>query len=678
VASQINAKVLNTLLTNQILVGITGAVLGGVAGEVLRNIIVDDPTSLMLVAGVSGIIKIVEVGYEYLAPRLFQKKQELCYPLQEVFRTAFREALIDLGGEDCFPEHWQHGARSWPVPDYIVYGKRVSVQNDLRWSRQAQDQQARNCFLKLVTALDQKEILPADPSSKESMQSVVTYLSRKDPQTLNHRFFDELIVPYVRDFKEHPVYAHLEQHLLKRTIEHLKHLLQLQQELAQPLGLLLMESLRDSIQEYGPQFREISGYLKEMLAHVNKLAAYLTITPPGAPVAPPDISLVIGRATELARYSQQLHSSGLALITGLPGIGKTTLAVTLKRQFEVDWPAFFWLECDRDSNWDALVDGLAALLARHGQPKLWNARRAPSGTPISPKVMIDFLNESFQQGKYLLCFDNFHYVARDAKVRGLFTRLLLPQAQRGQLKLILASRDRLEWAEQDCISLQGLNRHDTRQFLAARGIQLADELFDQLLDKTEGHPQWLNLATTAIQQSNNPGNLIARLWKARNVQDYLIEEVNQVLSRQEQVVMQTIALFLGDGIEQEMLESLHGQSVSNVICADAEELTGDDSRAEHGALPAPQYLARFLLRADPSSATATASPSRCHAIHRSANGAVSAPAIGQQAARGRTLPARKRVYVGSYSRDGRSALEHQSWTYQASSSSADQPSPQAA
>jgi MoxR-like ATPase len=50
---------------------------------------------------------------------------------------------------------------------------------------------------------------------------------------------------------------------------------------------------------------------------------------------PPDVPGFIGREAELAYFKEKLRSERLAIITGAPGIGKTTLAAANSGRNEI-------------------------------------------------------------------------------------------------------------------------------------------------------------------------------------------------------------------------------------------------------------------------------------------------------------------------------------------------------
>ena len=70
-------------------------------------------------------------------------------------------------------------------------------------------------------------------------------------------------------------------------------------------------------------------------------AAGPEILPPPEPTPPPEVTGFVGREAELAYFAEKLAASHRAVITGMPGVGKTALAAVLARQV-ADSDRIFW------------------------------------------------------------------------------------------------------------------------------------------------------------------------------------------------------------------------------------------------------------------------------------------------------------------------------------------------
>ncbi|MFN8492740.1 MAG: AAA family ATPase [Caldilineaceae bacterium] len=134
----------------------------------------------------------------------------------------------------------------------------------------------------------------------------------------------------------------------------------------------------------------------------------------------------IGRQAELTYDQQLLARGGVAVISGMPGVGKSALALTLAQQAAAR-DAIFWHACQPEEGVDAVIWRLAAFLAERGQPVLWQLLQRPldaSGrgrvAPPPLDALVDYLVQLLQQGAYVLCLDDLHYDHTHALVQKFF------------------------------------------------------------------------------------------------------------------------------------------------------------------------------------------------------------------------------------------------------------------
>jgi tetratricopeptide (TPR) repeat protein len=296
----------------------------------------------------------------------------------------------------------------------------------------------------------------------------------------------------------------------------------------------------------------------------------LDVPPPPQPECPPEVIDFVGRAAELAAFGERLATEHAAEITGMPGVGKTALAAMMARQTAKP-EQIFWHSFRSGEGVDALIWALAGFLASNGQSELWTLlqRAQNSGAPPPPPdVLFDYLVPMLEGHGYLLCMDDFQCVDDDPQFEQFVDRLR-PHLRAGTLALLVTSRRAPSFATlAEVEMLAGLSIADTRSLLAARSLELSDELVEQLYLQTEGNTQLLTLAIDALKRSSNPARLVGDLIDSDDITRYLMREVDEGLSDEERQVMRASAALLDYGGTRGALRAvLDGASIRNTLLA---------------------------------------------------------------------------------------------------------------
>ncbi len=203
-------------------------------------------------------------------------------------------------------------------------------------------------------------------------------------------------------------------------------------------------------------------------------------------VAPSPPSFFAGRRKELSLLQEA--EPGLAIVVGLPGIGKTSLLAVYasKRSGPVAWYKFTGLEDLRLFVWK-----LALHFSLLGDTRLYDAVQS-GGLNIENLALITA--SIMDKYNVLLVLDDFHLVAD--KMVSLFVAELAPMLEKGAV--FLASRRRptsiLASAPRALLlPLTGLSVKEARQALEKLGVSIDAKGFSVVYAVTQGHPLLLRI-----------------------------------------------------------------------------------------------------------------------------------------------------------------------------------------
>ena len=287
--------------------------------------------------------------------------------------------------------------------------------------------------------------------------------------------------------------------------------------------------------------------------------------PPLEAYAPPQPEGFIGRSLELARYRRRLLKSGLAVVSGMAGVGKTSVAAFLASESPAGPP--FWHNF-RDVNIQSLVYRLAGFLAHYDRAELWEmleAARLTRSNPPDLTVAFDILAAQVPHLDMLLCFDDFHLVETNATLQS-FLQKIIPLRERRARLLITTRRHPSFLPSSNQEELRGLTLDDAKAFLARRDVALSETLMAELHRVTAGNATFLTLAVVALRATDRPANLIERLARIDDIERFLMVEVHDHLSSDEQRVMEAVAILKGQPAGRSVLEyTLEQQDVRRVL-----------------------------------------------------------------------------------------------------------------
>ena len=278
--------------------------------------------------------------------------------------------------------------------------------------------------------------------------------------------------------------------------------------------------------------------------------------PPLKAYAPPSILGFVGRKPDLTRYKTALEQQTFAAISGMAGVGKTTLmsvlAADLNGQHLVFWHSF------ANGNIEPLAHRLAGFIANLGRPELWEmleSARMSGGRPPAVDTLFDMLGVILGEltESILLCLDDLQFVDEDVRLQPF----LLKMFDHSNVNVLVTTRRYPSFfpagkEEQ----LAGLNQAEAAELLKQREVDLQPDLVEQLTEITGGNGAFLTLAAVILTDSREPEEIIGRLAREDDVERFLMEEVNDRLSNSEQRVMEAIAVLSGYPGRRDVVEEM--------------------------------------------------------------------------------------------------------------------------
>ncbi|MCP4536518.1 MAG: CHAT domain-containing protein [Chloroflexi bacterium] len=319
------------------------------------------------------------------------------------------------------------------------------------------------------------------------------------------------------------------------------------------------------------------------------------IPPPPQPTAPPEATDFVGREAELAYFAEKLTSFRRVVITGMAGVGKTTLTSVLIHQ-AADPDHVFWHTFHDGEGIDTIIWKLAGFLFWRGREDLWRmlqGAQQTGGQPPPTEVLFDYLVQMLRGQTHTLCFDDFQVIDDDPDDDPLLAQLveqLYQTATTGDLSLVIISQHLPSFVGGDEFEvLTGLSLEDTLEFFARHGLPVSQTqamraqmyasaellsmqdlmsagIIANLHARTEGNAQLLTLAVDAFKRTATPLRLLTRMFEDDNIERFLVKEVDDNLTEDEQAVMSAVAVLLGHVGTRDAIEAiLDGQNVRRTL-----------------------------------------------------------------------------------------------------------------
>lgn len=243
----------------------------------------------------------------------------------------------------------------------------------------------------------------------------------------------------------------------------------------------------------------------------------------------------VGRAATIAAALTELHAGRSVAITGLGGVGKSTVGAAII----AEWPGeVFWHTFHPSLNDDlnSLLFSLGHFAREAGAPTLWAQLLAGEGrgAPLVQAVgMLRMDLEGLAERRPLLCFDEVDLLqtaSGDPRRKQHAQALELLESIRGLVPLLLIGQR--VYVDTDAhIALEPLPALETGELLRRLGLEPDTITLRRVLQFTGGNPRLLELYAALRHSGDEAGDvlhlpqepsakpLFSRLWRRLNNQE---------------------------------------------------------------------------------------------------------------------------------------------------------------
>ena len=227
------------------------------------------------------------------------------------------------------------------------------------------------------------------------------------------------------------------------------------------------------------------------------------------------------RARLLDELRERLTVERSIVICGLPGMGKTTLAASVAREY-ADHQLVCWITLTEGvtASVEALLQRVACSLASRGQRQVEPLlQRNGAEVSMTFERQLRLVAEALAHQPALICLDNAHLLRDDQRVAAMLAQLAaVPPAM-----VLLVSRERWPGGP-GVLRLAGLDHDQTRELMAQVHPPLPTELVDRLHVKTQGSPMLLRLALGQLPKRQTDAAIFVEYLETQpEVTSYLLK-----------------------------------------------------------------------------------------------------------------------------------------------------------
>jgi len=251
-----------------------------------------------------------------------------------------------------------------------------------------------------------------------------------------------------------------------------------------------------------------------------------------------------GRKKELADFERILDETPVVVLTGIAGIGKTTLCAKFMEHMK-NMHNSFWFDFHEWTTIYGLLDSLSRFFADIGHKNLKAALQKNENPSL--EVLEKILKNAIPDSNTFFVFDDFQFANRG--VVEFFKLFVLTSGQMKGARMIISCRalpdlpfyDRRDATVRNIVKeydLQGLDMEGCREMLEHRGIEVSEEKLRAFWTRLGGHPFFFEVINSATDISSIIDN-------ERDISRFLDDEIYAHLSETERNVLGMISVFRG-------------------------------------------------------------------------------------------------------------------------------------
>lgn len=257
----------------------------------------------------------------------------------------------------------------------------------------------------------------------------------------------------------------------------------------------------------------------------------------------PAIGGLLPRPGQLRAIGQALESHHLVMVSGPPGIGKTTLVAKFATDLRDATPVLWYrFRPGINSTLTALLYELGEYLYSKGEVELATYMQSALPQPET-SLATRLALKGFDSGPHLLVFDDFHLVEEDDEICGLVDELI---SRLPQLRVITTGRHRYtKMISATAMEVAPFTRAETRDFLVRLKVDCAPNMVRTIHQWTEGNAHLIKLAASWLKTASpqEVAHGVASLKDSSEVQNFLLDYITELLDSDDRALLEAASIF---------------------------------------------------------------------------------------------------------------------------------------